>query len=61
MTHEQIVNLWKTGYSKMWLYELEYFELKKKNYHKRKIELQYEARRNVNLVIKSEYYGYNFR
>lgn len=61
MTHEQIVNLWKAGYSKMWLYELEYFELKKKNYRKRKIELQYEARRNVNLVIKSEYYGYNFR
>lgn len=61
MTHEQIVELWKTGYSKMWLYELEYFELKRKNYRKRKIELQYEARRNVNLVIKSEYYGYNFR
>lgn len=61
MTHEQIVNLWKTGYSKMWLYELEYSELKKEFPHKRKIELQHEARRNVNLVIKSEYYGYNFR
>jgi len=61
MTNEQIIELWKNGYSKMCLYELEYSELKKEFPNKRKLELQHEARRNVNLVIKSEYYGYNFR
>lgn len=57
MTYEQIVNLWKAGYSKMYMYELEYLELKKNSVmkNKSKLKLQKQARLNVDSTIKSEY------
>lgn len=60
MTYEQIVELWKAGYSKMYMYELEYIDLKKNGFFKNssKLKLQKQARTNVNSTLKSEYTKY---
>lgn len=57
MTYEQIVELWKCGYSKMYMYELEYLDLKNNSYYKNssKLKLQKQARMNVDSTIKSAY------
>lgn len=57
MTYEQIVELWKKGYSRKYLYVLEYHHLKSSGRFNNLTakEIRYMARRNVENVILTEY------
>lgn len=64
MTYDQIVKLWKTGYSKLYLYEFEYNDLRKNSFFEKYTneKLKERARKNIESTLESEFKksGYNF-
>lgn len=57
MTYEQIINLWKLGYSKKYMYDLEYLDLKNNSFleDSSNLELEKKARFNVDSTLSNEY------
>lgn len=57
MKYEQIIELWKLGYSKRYLYELEFYSLRDNEYYRKKsdIFLRRIARKNIDYTIGKEY------
>ena len=57
MKYEQIVALWKTGYSKKYIIDMEYHSLKASGFYKRETtkQLKQLAYKNVEDTLLSEY------
>lgn len=62
MTKEQIIKLWKIGYSRKYIYEEEYHSLKASGKYPKTIkasELKKIARKNIEAIILEEYKSRN--
>lgn len=58
MTKEQIIRLWKIGYSKIYMYDMEYHELKASGRFRKNMkakELKEKARHNVESILWKAY------
>lgn len=57
MTYDQIVKLWKAGYSKLYLYEFEYNDLRKNSFFEKYTneKLKERARKNIDSTLEFEF------